>query len=100
METWDQSQADFFGTGDPDRRCPAKVTLNGTTLQVVVVWRGERLSYGGEEVSPGFFKLRADHGGTATLHRRPDNADLLEGTWTETAPRDSGMWSLLLDRDD
>lgn len=100
MEAWDKSQVDFFGTGEPDLKCPARVTLNGLILRVVVTWKGRNLSYGGKEVSPGFFKLRADHGGYATLHRRPDIPELLEGSWTETAPRGNGMWMLLLDRDE
>ncbi len=101
VERWDKSLVYWYGTGQPDLRCPARVTLNGSTLQVVAKWRGGRvLSYGGDEVRPGFFVLKADHGGRATLHRRPDNPDHLEGSWIETNPADEGMWSVLLDRDE
>ena len=93
MPVWKNCSAEEFKS-EERRACEVKIGDDSTIALSYRERDGELITYEGKEVGPGHYKLRANDGGTADLHRAPDT-DWLEGYWLDPNGEE-GMWRIEL----
>lgn len=105
MTIWHNSKMStlFYSAGEAWENHPCIVQIDDENILVKYMEDGAQVQYVGENLGDGHFHLTSTHlNGRATLHRFParadtnrgNDADVLEGYWTEAGNR--GMWRIEL----